>query len=96
MQDMLLRSHEFLDGLFDLDWDALGLVTHGVMSKVILKFFLGLGEVECARVRHPDDLVYRLTMTAEHIDTHHFLGGSDPRAGLLRTDSPLSNHPVTK
>jgi len=96
LQDMLLRCHEFLDGLFDLDWDTLGLVTHGVMSKVILKFFLGLNEVECVRIRHPNELVYRLTMTAEDIETHHFLGGGEAQAGLLRAEAALSPHPARR
>ena len=96
MQDMLLRSHRFLDELFDLEWDALGLVTHGVMSKVILKFFLNLGEMESAHIRHPNELVYRLTITAQDIETHHFLGGGDEQAGLLRSTASPSDHPVTR
>ncbi len=96
MQDMLLRTHQFLDGLFDSEWDALGLITHGVMSKVILKFFLGLNEVECARTRHPNDLVYRLTFNAEDIETHHFRSGGEPRSGLLRTEPVLEDHPKAR
>ena len=87
---MLLRSHRFLDELFDYEWDALALVTHGVMSKVILKFFLGLGERESALLRHPNDLVYRLTITAQDIETHHFLGGGEARPGLLHAASSPS------
>ena len=83
LQDMLLRVHNFLDGLFDRHWQSIGLVTHGVMSKVILKFFLGLGELECSRASHPNDLVYRLTFTAEDIETHHFIAGGDAQTGLL-------------
>ena len=96
LQDMLQRSHEFLDGLFDTQWNAIGLITHGVMSKVILKFFLGLNEVECARTRHPNDLVYRLTFTAQDIETHHFLGGAGAQDGILRSDAALSSHPTKK
>ena len=96
LQDMLLRSHRFLDELFEFDWDALALVTHGVMSKVILKFFLGLDEVECARLRHPNDLVYRLTITAQDIETHYFLGGGEGQPGLLRAATSPSSHPGTK
>jgi len=85
LQDMLRRSHYFLDGLFDDDWRSVALVTHGVMSKVILKFFLGLGEDECVVCRHPNDLVYRLTFTAEDIETHHFVAGGTPQRGIMRT-----------
>ena len=96
LQDMLLRSHEFLDGLFDLEWDALGLVTHGVMSKVILKFFLGLSELDCVQIRHPNELVYRLTFTTQDIETHHFLDGGGARPGLLQAASRLSDHPASR
>jgi probable phosphoglycerate mutase len=93
-QDMLLRAHEFLDGLFDNPASRIALVTHGVMSKVVLKFFLGLTEVECTRTRHPNDLVYRLTFTAEDIETQHFLGGGVAQAGLLRTEPLLKSYPA--
>lgn len=96
LQDMLLRCHEFLDSLFDLDWNALGLITHGVMSKVILKYFLGLNELECVRVRHPNELVYRLTMTAQDIETHHFLGAGEAQTGLLRADAELTPLPTKR
>ena len=96
MQDMLLRVHQFLDGLFDTPFGAVGLVTHGVMSKVILKFYLGLSEVECTRLRHPNDLVYRLTFHAEDIETHHFLAGGEAREGLLHIGSVLQEHPASK
>jgi probable phosphoglycerate mutase len=93
LQDMLLRAHGFLDDLFDSQWQSVALVTHGVMSKVILKFYLGLSEIECTRTRHPNDTVYRLTFTAEDIETHHFLGGGEPVPGLLRTEPMLETHP---
>jgi broad specificity phosphatase PhoE len=83
LQDMMLRVHNFLDGLFDLQWDSIGMVTHGVMSKVILKFFLGLDEAACVRLRHPNDLVYRLTFYTQDIETHHFIAGGDEQQGLL-------------
>ena len=83
LQDMLERVHTFLDGLFADDWDSVGLITHGVMSKVILKFFLGLTEVECNRLRHPNELVYRLTFNAQDIETHHYTNGEGPEEGFL-------------
>lgn len=93
LQDMLLRAHSFLDDLFDSQWQSVALVTHGVMSKVILKFYLGLSDIECTRTRHPNDTVYRLTFTAEDIETHHFLRGGEPVPGLLRTEPVLETHP---
>jgi probable phosphoglycerate mutase len=93
LQDMLERVHEFLDGLFAEECHAVGLVTHGVMSKVILKFFLGLNEVECARLRHPNHLLYRLTFHAQDIETHHFVDGGQAQAGLLHSETQPQSHP---
>lgn len=93
LQDMLLRAHSFLDELFDSEWESVALITHGVMSRVILKFYLGLSEIECTRTRHPNDLVYRLTFTAQDIETHHFIGNGEPISGLLRTDPGLETYP---
>ncbi len=94
LQDMLERVYEFLEELFAHPWQSVGLVTHGVMSKVILKFFLGLSEIESTRVRHPNDLIYRLTFNASEIETHHFEAGGEAQTGLLRHDPVLEQHPT--
>ena len=96
LEDMLERANMFLEELFDLDWNAVALVTHGVMSKVVLKFFLGLTEVETARLRHPNDLVYRLTFNAEDIETQHFVAGGDARTGLLRSTDDQHIEPLKR
>lgn len=86
LQDMLERVHEFLNGLFGEEVVAAAVITHGVMSKVILKYFLDLNELECTRVRHPNDLFYRLTFNAQDIETHHYVGGGEAQAGLLHRE----------
>ncbi len=82
-EDMLVRVRGFLDGLQDSDWTSIGLVTHGVMAKVILKHFLDMSEADCVALRFPNDIVYRLTLGSEDIDTHHFVSGGEPRSGFL-------------
>ena len=95
MQDMLVRVHQLLEDLFVSNFESVALVTHGVMSKVVLKYYLDLGELEAARLRHPNNLVYRLTFNAEDIETHYFLDGQAPIAGLLHQEleptQPLNN-----
>ena len=93
LHDMRLRAEGFLEELFAAPMSQLALITHGVMSKVILKFFLDLTEIETTRLRHPNDLVYRLTFTAEDIETHHFVSGGEAKAGLLRSAPVLQQHP---
>ena len=92
MQDMLERVHGFLDGLFGENLNAAALITHGVMSKVILKYFLDLNELESTRLRHPNDLFYRLTFNAQDIETHHYVGGGEAQKGLLHRVP--SAHPI--
>ena len=83
LRDMLERCHEFLESLYASEFEHVALVTHGVMSKVILQYYLGLNEVQTTKIRHPNNLVYRLTFTAQDIETEHFLDGGMPRPGLL-------------
>ena len=82
MQDIHDRSHKFLQALLESKHDVIGLITHGVMSKVILKYFLSLPEQESVEISHPNDLVYRLTITAQDVETHHFVAGGEARSGL--------------
>ncbi|MDH3643940.1 MAG: histidine phosphatase family protein [Gammaproteobacteria bacterium] len=87
-EDMIARVREFLDALFEKRDSEIALVTHGALSRAILAHFLELGPVELARVRHPNDLVYRLHFHPTHIETAHFVGGDGPRDGLLhQTDN---------
>lgn len=96
LHDMLLRVKDFLDDLFVVDWGSVGLVTHGVMSKVILKYFLGLSELQCVGLRHPNELVYRLQFFADRIEPSYYLDGGESQDGLLYTDSQLHQYPVQK
>lgn len=83
--DMLERAHMFLQQLFESEWQSICLVTHGVMSKVILKFYLDLTEAQCVQIRHPNDLVYRLSFSQDEVLPEYFLDGLEPRTGLLHS-----------
>ncbi len=66
------------------DWSRLILVTHGVMSKAILTFYLGLRPQPVHRLRRRNNLAYRLTFHANAIETHYFLDGTEACEGLYR------------
>lgn len=84
LEDMEVRVRGFLDSLERGAERTLALVTHGVMSRVILKRLLALDPVEAGRVRHPNDLFYRLRMAeAGKSEGDHFVDGQGPRRGLL-------------
>jgi probable phosphoglycerate mutase len=63
---------------------AVALVTHGIMSRVILKRLLGLTPSEAAAVRHPNALFYRLEFEPDAVRQSYFLEGEGPVEGLLR------------
>jgi glucosyl-3-phosphoglycerate phosphatase len=88
LPDMEARSAGFLDRLLaDLAHGAhraVALVTHGVMSRVILKRLLGLTPAAAVRVRHPNELFYRLEIDGSRcVGSAHFIDGAGPRDGLL-------------
>ncbi len=84
LSDMQERVSTFLQSLYAIDCDVVGLITHGVMSRVILMDLLGLNPLEAVRAYHPNDAFYRLSFHATEIETHYFKDGSGPQAGLLR------------
>ena len=96
LADMHSRVGEFLETLFAFDWQAICLVTHGVMSKVILKYYLALAEIECTRIRHPNNLVYRLNFFADRIEVAHHLQAGEAQQGLLYAHSELQQHPTNQ
>ena len=91
--DMGMRCQEFVDDLLASPNPVIALVTHQVMSRIIISRLLELSPEETMRVVHPNDLVYRLTVQPEQIETAHFVGGNGPVAGLLhQTDSETIPH----
>ena len=93
MADMRRRIEEFLEDLLAIDWQSIGLVTHSVMSKVILQHFLDLSDIEATRISHPNDLVYQLSFYADRIDVAYHMPEIDEQDGLLYTESTLQPHP---
>jgi probable phosphoglycerate mutase len=84
LPDMEARVAGFLDTLDAQPGRTLGLVTHGVMSRVILKSLLQLSADVAVRVRHPNGLFYRLAMAEKRcFDSFYFFDGHGPTAGLL-------------
>jgi probable phosphoglycerate mutase len=84
LPDMEARVAGFLDTLDAQPGRTLGLVTHGVMSRVILKSLLQLSADVAVRVRHPNGLFYRLAIAEKGcFDSFYFFDGHGPTAGLL-------------
>ena len=84
LEDMLVRVKPVLTALQQSSADSIALITHGLMSKVLVQALLDLEPAETVTLRHPNNLVYRLTFKAAGIETHHFLDGREEIEGLLR------------
>lgn len=85
LPDMEQRVAAVLADLLDGPERSLALITHGVMSRVLLKRLLDLSPGEAVTVRHPNELFYRLEIKAPgRVRSAYFLEGQGPRPGLLR------------
>lgn len=82
-EDLVHRARPLLAELLGGDRAEVGLVTHGVMSRAIVTHLLGLTPEDAVRVRHPNELVYRLDIAPDGVSAWHFVAGEGPRAGLL-------------
>jgi probable phosphoglycerate mutase len=82
--DMEARVGGFLDAVLAGAERTVALMTHGVMSRVILKRLLALSPVLAVTVRHPNELFYRLEVAAPgSARSAYFLQGQGPTGGLL-------------
>ncbi len=84
IEDMLARCTDFIDGLLGGDASEIVLLTHQVISRVIISYLLELKPEEMLQIVHPNDLMYRFQMAAENTDVTHFIDGRGPHAGLRR------------
>jgi len=84
LQDMRARVSGFLGDLMGRSESRLVLVTHGIMSRVIIGHFQELTPEATVTVRHPNELFYRLEIGRDSISASHFLSGEGPVRGLLR------------
>lgn len=80
---MIVRVQGFLDSLLERNLGQIALVTHSALSRAILTYFVELAPDQLATVRHPNNLLYRLSFDGSQIDVDHFVDGHGPRDGLL-------------
>ena len=96
LADMGERCAGFIEGLLSGPAMNIALVTHQVMSRVILGQLLDLSPEEVVQVIHPNDVFYQVNVS-ELRSVRHFLNGQGPFDGLLhRGDGetiPPANRP---
>ena len=95
LPDVIARVAGLLSALRTLPQERIALVTHGVMSRAILTQLLSLPPADANRVRHPNDLFYRLRFETTVPEPEFFRAGRGPVGGLLRA-RPGETIPVTQ
>ncbi len=83
LSDMAERVAPFVDMLRRSEARTIALVTHQVMSRVLLGHLLGLDSDEVIAIKHPNEAFYRVELGDER-KVEYFLDGQGPFAGLLR------------
>lgn len=89
--DMITRVCGFLDEMHSIAAERVAIVTHAVMSRAILTHLLGLAPALAGRIRHPNNALYQLDVSAGDIQACHYVDGAGPHAGLLH--GPVSADP---
>ena len=82
--DMLERCKRFIGTLFSANQREVALVTHQVMSRVIITHLLHLEPEETVQVNHPNELMYCFEFGPTKVEVTHFVNGQGPSAGLRR------------
>ncbi len=91
--DLIERIRPLLAQLVGRGAERIGLVTHGVTSRAILTELLGLQPAMAGRVRHPNEVFYRLEFTEQSVQPSHFVAGKGPVDGLLHGAVPVAAAP---
>lgn len=82
LADMDGRCADFLELVLNSSESNIALITHQVMSRVILSRLLALAPEETIRVIHPNDVFYRVEVDQIR-SVSHFVDGQGPFDGLL-------------
>jgi probable phosphoglycerate mutase len=82
LKDMGERCAAFLAELLESPALSSVLVTHQVMSRVILGRLLGLTPEETVLVIHPNEAFYQLQIS-DVVEVRHYISGAGPFDGLL-------------
>jgi broad specificity phosphatase PhoE len=81
--DMIARAAPFLDEIRRYDADRIGIVSHGMIGKVMVSLLLGLGESETLALHQPNDVVVAVSIDGEDSHPTHYIGGEGPFPGLF-------------
>lgn len=80
---MIARSTPFLALVQSEPADNIGIVSHGIIGRVMISTLLGFNEQETLAFHQGNDVIYRLNFHDDTREVDHFIGGEGPFPGLV-------------
>lgn len=86
IRDLLVLIESWMREL-RLDGRRVGVVTHGITMRVLLKCLLDLDPGFVGRIRCPNDVAYEVTFNGVPRGCRHYIGGMGPHEGLFLSEA---------
>ncbi len=81
--DMFDRARPFLDDLLATPHRCIGIVSHGMIGKVMIAALAGLDPAETLAIQQRNDVIFRLVLDGREVrEMHHYDGNRGPLDGL--------------
>ena len=84
--DMIARTKPFLADVLARPFDEIGIVSHGLIGRVMIGVLMNFSESEMLKYTQPNDVVYRVCVpreTSQPPQLDHFVGGEGPFPGAI-------------
>ena len=81
--DMIARIRPFLGELLRATARSIAVVSHGMIGRVMVSTLLGYGEQATLSFHQPNDVLYRVTLSAGRATVDHFAAGTGPFPGVV-------------
>jgi broad specificity phosphatase PhoE len=84
--DMIARVNPFLQQLIDHPAKRIGVVSHGLIGRVMIATMMKMNETSTMAFRQANDVVYRVNLSADSTSLEHFIQGQGPIPGWVASD----------
>ena len=84
--DMIRRSTPFLDEIKAHPARNIGIVSHGMIGRVMVATLMGFDELMTLSFRQGNDVVFRVTLDDALVAVDHYVGGEGPFGGVQGPD----------
>jgi len=89
--DMIARVQPFLQSLEKDSAETIGIVSHGLIGRVMVSVMMGMKEAETLDFRQANDVIYRITILDSGLESEkrvleHYIAGDGPIPGWIQAD----------